>query len=317
MGRKAETIILPLELLRHLKPSEFRDHAEYHYWQKRQLKILETGLILHPSIPIEQRSSYALKLREIIRLNEDKPIDTGKNSETMKQLCNCVLSLAWRGANGNPTDVCHWADGHPLNLHLYIALLHSVFDLKDETAILDEVDELMELMKKTWTTFGITKPLHNVCFTWILFQQYVQTGQTEPDLLNAALTMLVEVANDAKRPGDRDENYVKILASVMTSIIGWSEKKLLNYHDAFPSKGSAAIMENLLPLVLQARKILDEDIAATIAARQEQEDEKETHELSGNRVDYYIRSSLRNAFAKVRYLQMYICYELPKYVVIL
>uniref|UniRef100_A0A803KT18 Uncharacterized protein n=1 Tax=Chenopodium quinoa TaxID=63459 RepID=A0A803KT18_CHEQI len=299
MGRRAETIILPLELLRHLKPSEFRDHTEYHFWQKRQLKILEIGLILHPSIPLEQRNSCATKLREIIRLNEDKPIDTSKNSETMKQLCNCVLSLAWRGANGNPTDVCHWADGHPLNLHLYIALLYSIFDIKDETGVLDEVDELMELMKKTWTTFGITRPVHNLCFTWVLFQQYVVTGQTEPDLLCATLTMLVEVANDAKKPGDREEAYVKTLASVMNSIIGWSEKKLLNYHEGICKSNAHVIMENLLPLVLQARKILDEDVSTTIAARQEQGEGKETHESSGNRVDYYIRSSVRNSFSKI------------------
>ncbi|XP_021849208.2 protein unc-13 homolog [Spinacia oleracea] len=300
MGRRAETIILPLELLRHLKPSEFRDHAEYHFWQKRQLKILETGLILHPSIPLEKRNSCAIKLKEIMRANEDRPIDTSKNSETMKQLCNCVLSLAWRGANGNPTDVCHWADGHPLNLHLYIALLQSIFDHKDETGVLDEVDELMELMKKTWSTFGITRPVHNVCFTWVLFQQYVITGQTEPDLLCGTLSMLVEVDNDAKKPGDREENYVKTLASVMTSIIGWSEKKLLNYHEGICKSSAHVIMENLLPLVLQARKILDEDVSATIIARQEHGVGIETPpELAGNRVDYYIRSSVRNSFSKI------------------
>ncbi|XP_074294164.1 protein unc-13 homolog [Silene latifolia] len=299
MGRRAETIILPLELLRHLKPSEFRDHAEYHFWQKRQLKILETGLILNPSIPLEQPNISVNKLRDIMRANEDKPIDTSKNSDTMKQLCNCILSLAWRGANGNATDVCHWADGYPLNLHLYVALLQSIFDHKDETAVLDEVDELMELMKKTWTTLGINRSIHNVCFIYVLFQQYVLTGQTEQDLLCATLTLLVEVAIDAKRSSERDSIYVKTLASVLSSIIGWSEKKMLSYHDAFP-KGNIGIMENLLPLVLQARKILDEDVSATIAARQDEGEEKtNTLEPSGDRVEFYIRSSVRTAFTKM------------------
>ncbi|KAL2921285.1 Protein unc-13-like protein [Bienertia sinuspersici] len=282
--------------------SEFRDQAEYHFWQKRQLKILETGLIQHPAIPLEQQNMYAAKLTELIRANEDKPIDTSKNSDTMKHLCNCVLTLAWRGANNTPTDVCHWADGYPLNLHLYVSLLNSVFDIKDETAVLDEVDELMELMKKTWTTLGINRAIHNVCFTWVLFHQYVVTGQTETDLLCATLSMLVEVANDAKRPSDRDSTYVNTLASVMSSIIRWSEKKLLQYHDAFSNHKTSAttIMESLLPLVLQARRILDDDVSATIAARQQQgTDNKDTHELSDNRVDYYIRSSLRHAFTKM------------------
>ncbi|KAF2314020.1 hypothetical protein GH714_021559 [Hevea brasiliensis] len=71
MGRRAETIILPLELLRHLKPAEFNDMHEYHLWQRRQLKILEAGLLLHPAIPLEKSNSYAMRLREIIRASDE------------------------------------------------------------------------------------------------------------------------------------------------------------------------------------------------------------------------------------------------------
>ncbi|KAJ9555777.1 hypothetical protein OSB04_010391 [Centaurea solstitialis] len=158
MGRRAETIILPLELIRHLKPSEFNDANEYHAWQKRQLNILEAGLILHPSIPLDKSDTFAMHLRDIIRSSDLKPIDIGKSSETMRTLCNCVVSLAWRSADGSPADTCHWADGFPFNVNLYVALLQSIFDLKDESCLLDEVDELLELMKKTWTTLGLTNP---------------------------------------------------------------------------------------------------------------------------------------------------------------
>ncbi|GMH18876.1 hypothetical protein Nepgr_020717 [Nepenthes gracilis] len=298
MGRRVETIILPLELLRHLRQSEFNSGQEYNFWQRRQLKILEAGLVLHPSIVLDQHNILAMKLQDIVRACEAKTIDTSKYSETMRVLCDCVVSLAWRGPSGNPTTTCHWADGYPLNVHLYLALLRSIFDLRDETMVLEEVDELVELMKKTWSILGINRPLHNVCFTWVLFQQYVITGQTEPDLLSASFTMLTEVANDAKR-FDRDAVHVKALASVLTSVIGWSEKRLLNYHEAF-SKPHAGVLENLLPLVLQARKMLKEDVAATIAAKQEQGEV--TPELSGpcgNMVDFYIRSSLKNAFKKM------------------
>lgn len=162
MGRRAETIILPLELLRHLKPSEFNDGHEYHLWQRRQLKILEAGLLQHPSVPIDKSNTFAIRLLEIVRASETKPIDTGKNSDTMRALCNSVVSLSWRSTNGTPTDVCHWADGFPLNVHLHIDLLQSIFDFRDETLVLDEVDELLELMKKTWSTLGINRPIHNM-----------------------------------------------------------------------------------------------------------------------------------------------------------
>ncbi|XP_058092275.1 protein unc-13 homolog [Magnolia sinica] len=295
MGRRAETIILPLELLRHLKPSEFNDAHEYYIWQRRQLKVLEEGLLVHPSIVLDRSNPSAMRLREITRMSESKAIDTGKNSETMRALCNAVVTLAWRSPSGAPTDACHWADGFPLNLHLYIILLQSIFDLKDETTVLDEVDELIELMKKTWSTLGINRSMHNVCFTWVLFEQFVMTGQVEHDLLCACLTMMAELANDAKRP-DREVLYVKILSATLASMQGWAEKRLLDYHEWF-QKGAMGSMENILPLALSAAKILDEDVSSGGGVLQEKEnDELDSRE---SRVDYYIRSSMRNAFAKI------------------
>ncbi|KAA8548863.1 hypothetical protein F0562_000547 [Nyssa sinensis] len=295
MGRRVETIILPLELLRHLKPSEFNSSIEYHLWQKRQLKILEAGLILHPSIPLDKSNSFAMRLRDIIRAAETKPIDTGKNSESMRTLCNCVVSLSWRSPDGSPTDVCHWADGFPLNVHLYTMLLHSIFDLRDETLVLDEVDELVELMKKTWSTLGINRSIHNLCLTWVLFEQYVVTGKVEENLIVATLAMLAEVANDAKR-ADREPIYVKMLSSVLTAIKRWTEKRLLDYHGNFNGV-TVGLMENLLPLLFAATKILEEDV--TGIAVEGQEKGEVAADSTGNRVDQYIRSSLRNAFAKV------------------
>ncbi|KAL2469646.1 Protein of unknown function (DUF810) [Abeliophyllum distichum] len=296
MGRRAETIILPLELLRHLKPSEFNDSHEYHLWQKRQLKILEAGLLVQPAIPLDKSNKFAMKLRDIIQASEMKAIDTGKNSEIMKTLCNSVMSLAWRSPDGSPTDVCHWADGYPLNVHVYIALLYSIFDIKDETLVVDEVDELLELMKKTWSTLGINRSIHNLCFTWALFEQYIMTGQVESDLLSASLAMLTEVANDAKKV-DREPIYVKMLASVLTEMKRWLEKRLLDYHGNF-DRGTVGIMENILPLVFSATKILEEDVPGYISEAQLEKGEV-ANDSDGNRIDHYIRSSSRNAFSKM------------------
>ncbi|PON94817.1 hypothetical protein TorRG33x02_093300 [Trema orientale] len=303
-GRRAETIILPLELLRHLKPSEFNDSHEYHLWQRRQLKILEAGLLLHPSIPLDKPNTFATRLRDIVRSGESKPIDTGKNSDTMRTLCNSVVSLSWRSPNGStPADVCHWADGFPVNVNVYVALLQSIFDVRDETLVLDEVDELLELMKKTWSTLGITRQIHNVCFTWVLFHQYVATAMVEPDLLCAAHAMLAEVANDAKKL-ERDVVWAKILSSVLGSVLGWAEKRMLRYHDYF-LKGNVSQIENLLPLALSASRILGEDFTITEGSDgggkgQEKRDVTVVVvDSSGVRVDYYIRSSVKNAFAKI------------------
>ncbi|KAL4590980.1 hypothetical protein LXL04_003928 [Taraxacum kok-saghyz] len=288
MGRRAETIILPLELLRHLKPCEFNDSNEYHIWQKRQLKILEAGLLLHPSNPLDKSDSFATCLNDVVRSSDVKPIDTGKNSETMRNVCNCVVSLAWRSVDGCRTDVCHWADGFPFNVNLYAALLHSIFDSKDQTSILDEVDELLELMKKTWPTFGINKPMHDLCLTWVLFEQYVTTGHVENDLLSASLTMLTEVANDSKKV-DKDPVYVRMLSSVLTSMTMWCEDRLLDYHESF-NKETIGVMEHILPLVFSATRIMEEGVP---------EKGDVTSDSAGNKVDQYTRSSLQKAFTKM------------------
>lgn len=294
-GRRANTIILPLELLRQLKLTEFNDTNEYHTWQKRQFRMLEAGLLNHPSIPLDKSNTFAKRLRDIIRSSEVKPIDTNKNSDMMKTICNCVVSLSWRSPNGAPTDVCHWADGYPLNINLYVPLLRSIFDLKDETCVLDEVDELLELIKKTWPTLGITRPIHNLCFTWVLFEQYVMTGQVENDLLSASLTMLTEVANDAKKV-DRDPIYVSMLSAMLNSMKKWSENRLLDYHESY-NNITVGLMRNILPLVFSATKILEEDVPGYKLAAIEKHEE--ASDSSGNKVDHYIRSSMRNAFAKM------------------
>ncbi|KAE8726346.1 peptide transporter PTR3-A-like [Hibiscus syriacus] len=271
------------------KPSEFSDPHEYHIWQKHQLKILEAALLIYPSIPLDESES-AMHLRESIRAADCKPIDTSKNSETWRTLCTAVAFLAWRNTDGFPTDVCHWADGFPLNIHLYTCLLQGIFDSRDETVVLDEVDELLELMTKTWTTLGIDRPIHNVCFTWVLFRKYVATNQTEPDLLSAAYTMLTEVANDAQEP-DREAVYAKILSSILASIRDWTEERLLRYHEYF-DKGSVGGIDSLLPLALSSAKVLSED--ATIM-----EGDIMLEDSTSDRVGHYIRSSMKNAFRKM------------------
>ncbi|KAM7253397.1 hypothetical protein ACFE04_005173 [Oxalis oulophora] len=165
----------------------------------------------------------------------------------------------------------------------------------EETLVLDEVDELLELMKKTWSTLGINRAMHNICFTWALFHQYVATAQMEPDLLCAAHAMLAEVANDARR-SDREITYVKLLSSVLNSIQEWAEKKLLNYHSCF-TKGTAGQIENLLPLAISASRILGEDV--TITSEVAGPGTVQVVDSTGDRVDHYIRSSVKRAFQKI------------------
>ncbi|KAF3446403.1 hypothetical protein FNV43_RR11582 [Rhamnella rubrinervis] len=291
VGRRIESVVVPLELLQQLKLSDFTDQQEYDAWQKRTLKVLEVGLLFHPRLPLDKSQNAAQRLRQIIHGALDRPIETGKNNESMQVLRSAVMTLASRSVDGSFNESCHWADGIPLNLRLYEMLLEACFDINDETSIIEEIDELMEHIKKTWGILGINQMLHNLCFTWVLFHRFVASGQVEMDLLYAADSQLAEVAKDAKTT--KDPEYSKTLSSTLTSILGWAEKRLLAYHDTFHG-GNIETMQGIVSLGVAAAKILVEDISNEYRRRRKSE-----VDVARSRIDTYIRSSLRTAFAQI------------------
>lgn len=288
VGRKIESVVLPLELLQQLKSSDFTDHQEYDAWLKRTLKVLEAGLLLHPRVPLD-KSNTSQRLRQIIHGALDRPLETGRNNEQMQSLRSAVMSLATR-SDGSFSDSCHWADGSPFNLRLYELLLDSCFDSNDESSMVEEVDDLMEHIKKTWVILGINQMLHNLCFTWLLFTHYVVTGQVEMDLLYACESQLAEVAKDAKTAKDPD--YSQVLSATLSAILGWAEKRLLAYHDTF-DRGNVDTMEGIVSLGVSAARILVEDISNEYRRKRKGE-----VDIARTRIETYIRSSLRTAFAQ-------------------
>lgn len=290
-GRRFESMVLPLELLQQFKALDFPDSQEYEAWQMRNLKLLEAGLLLHPSRPLQKSDAASQRLRQIIRGASERLIETGRNSESMQVLRSAVMSLAYRSPDGLIPEACHWADGCPLNLRLYQMLLEACFDNNDETSLIEEVDEVIELLKMTWVVLGLNQMLHNLCFSWILFNRYVVTGQVENELLFAADNQLAEIAKDAKVT--KDPVYAKILSSTLSSILGWAERRLLTYHDTFHPDNIDS-MPSIVSLGVAAAKILVEDISHEYRRRR-----KEEVDVARNRIDTYIRSSLRTAFAQI------------------
>lgn len=289
LGRRVELMVLPLELLQQLKSSDFPNQQEYEAWKRRNLKLLEAGLLLHPHLPLNKADAAPQRLRQIIRGALDKPIDSGKNSESMQVLRSVVMSLACRSFDGSVSETCHWADGFPLNLRLYQLLLDACFDVNDESIVIEELDEVLELIRKTWGILGLNQMWHNLCFLWVLFYHYAATGQVEDDLLFAANNLLMEVEKDAK--ASKDPEYSKILSSTLSSILSWAEKRLRAYHDSFHSDNTES-MQSIVSLVVTAAKILVEDIP------RENHGKRKEVSVAHDRIDTYIRSSLHAAFSQ-------------------
>lgn len=282
-------MVLPLQQLQHFTSADFSSQLEYEAWQKRNLKILEAGLLLHPHLPLDKGNTAAPQLRQILHGAYGKPIETGKYSESVTVLRNLVMSLARRSFDGSVSETCHWADGVPLNLRLYQILLEACFDVNEDALVIEEVDEVLELIKKTWTVLGISQKLHDLCFAWVLFYRYVATRQVENDLLLAAVNLLLEVEKDITPIEGSD--YWRILSSALSLILDWAEKGLLSYHDSF-YRGNVDAMQSTLSLGISAAKILDKDISREYGGKKKEAD------VACYRVDSYIRSSLHNAFSQ-------------------
>uniref|UniRef100_A0A8R7Q427 MHD1 domain-containing protein n=2 Tax=Triticum urartu TaxID=4572 RepID=A0A8R7Q427_TRIUA len=288
LGRRAESMILPLEFLQRSKASDFPDPHEYEAWQFRNLKLLEAGLLVHPLIPLSKSDIYAQTLREIISRAYDKSLKTEKNLESMQELSSAVKSLAGRSLGGI-SDECHWADGFPFNLHIYQMLVEACFDCENGTVV-DEIDEVMGLLKKTWVILGINQMLHNLCFTWALFNHFATSDQVDMELLSAAENQLSVVVKDAKTTEDPD--YCDILISILSSITGWTEKRLLAYHETFNASNIVS-MQGIVAIGVSAAKILLEDISQKYPGKR-----KQKTDVVRGKIETYIRSSLRTAFAQ-------------------
>jgi len=280
-------MVLPLELMQQLKCQDFPSEQEYEDWLRRNLKVLEAGLLLHPRLPLDKADISALSLQQIIHGGLEKPMDIGKDNESMHALRKVVMSLACRSFDGYVPDSCHWADGFPLNLRIYQILLEACFDNHEETNVIEEVDEVLELIKTTWAILGMNEMLHNVCFSWTLFQRYVATGQVENDLLLASSNLLAEAEKDAKAM--KDPFYSKSLSYALNLMLTWAEERLLAYHDTFHD-GNIESMQSVVSLAVSSAKILAGDISLECGRMRKEAD------ISCTRVENYITSSLHAVF---------------------
>lgn len=289
-SKRSGSILVPLELLQHIGPTVFKDQNEYLIWLRRQLKVLEAGLLAHPLVPGDGGMD-ALRLKQTLYEMMDGTADTGKNSEVMQALRSAAMGRATRALNGEYGDFLHWADGYPLNVHLYEALLSACFDTVDEGKLIGDLEEVLEVIKKTWIVLGIDQTVHDLLFTWVLFRQFVATGQNEVTLIKLAETQLGEVAKDVK--GNLKAEQMQLLNSTLSAMQSWAERRLLAYHDSFP-EGANEVMESLLAVAVISAKIQQEDIS-----REHRRRGREETNVPLSRVDVYVRSSLRTAFAQV------------------
>ncbi|CAH9091799.1 unnamed protein product [Cuscuta europaea] len=307
VGKRMDTLLIPLELLCCISRTDFSDKKAYIKWQKRQLNMLEEGLVNHPAVGFGESGRRANELRVLlakIEESESLPAPAGdlQRSECLRSLREVAISLAERPARGDLTgEVCHWADGYHLNVKLYEKLLLSVFDVLDEGKLTEEVEEILELFKSTWRVLGITETIHYTCYAWVLCRQYVVTG--EQGILLHAIEQLKKIPLKEQRgPQERlhlkslqcriecDKGYQELsfLQSFLLPIKKWADKQLEDYHLHYAE--SSAMMETTLVVSMLARRLLLEEPELAM---------QDIHKTDSEQIEFYISSSTKYAFARM------------------
>ncbi|CAM6104251.1 unnamed protein product [Calypogeia fissa] len=295
VNKPVEAMLIPLELLLNITRSQFTDQSEYQQWRLRQLRVLEAGLVLHPANAQADSEDGTLsdRLQQMLVDLAGNSLETGAKNEEWLSLRIVAMSKAGKTQNGeSPRAAIHWADGFPLNVHLYECLLSACFDTLDEAVLIDEFDEVLEWIKKTWGILGVNNMLHSVCFMWVLFAQFVKTGETEAELLSAAEEQMKEAAAELKVT--LNEDHANSFRSAASTIQEWAEKRLMQYREIYP-QGAQGTMAALLSLELTAARVIVEDIQRLSPKSKK----KSLANLGSNRVDKYVRASMRAAFAKL------------------
>ncbi|RLN34181.1 uncharacterized protein C2845_PM03G03350 [Panicum miliaceum] len=304
VGKRMDNILIPLELLCCISRAEFSDMKAYLRWQKRQLNMLEEGLINHPVVGFGELGRKVNELRNLFRkIEESESLPPSaadvQRTECLRSLREVATSLSERPARGDLTgEVCHWADGYHLNVALYEKMLGSVFDILDEGKLTEEVEEILELLKSTWRILGITETVHDTCYAWVLFRQFAFTG--EQGLLKVVIDHLRKIPLKEQR-GPQERLHLKSLRSsvdaegsyqeftffqsFLSPVQKWVDKKLNDYHQHF-SEGPS-LMADVLTVAMLTRRILGE------------ENDKALESPDRDQIDRYITSSIKSAFLKM------------------
>ncbi|KAK4476660.1 hypothetical protein RD792_015820 [Penstemon davidsonii] len=292
----------------HLADGVFRQEDLYKMAKETiQLNMLEEGLVNHPVVGFGESGRKANDLRVLlakIEESESLPSATGElqRTECLRSLREIALPLAERPVRGDLTgEVCHWADGYHLNVRLYEKLVVSVFDVLDEGKLTEEVEEMLELFKSTWRVLGITETIHHTCYAWVLFRQFVITG--EQGILQHAINQLKKIPLKEQR-GPQERLHLKSLSCGVESEAGfqevtflqsfllpiqkWADMQLTDYHLHF-AEGSK-MMENAVVVAMAVRRILLEEPELAM----------QTASLTDiEQVEAYVSSSIKNAFARI------------------
>ncbi|XP_034709140.1 protein unc-13 homolog isoform X2 [Vitis riparia] len=236
---------ISLGLLNSIFKSDFVHEKSYMQWKYRQANILEEVLYFFVNLKTAERLTIKSSLAKIRNTKEwDFIMPPSERAEVllaMKEVASKLASVP--GQFGIHDETCYWTAGYHLNIRIYEKLLFGMFDVLDEGQLIEEADEILMLIKLTWSTLGINQRMHNVLYGWVLFQQFV--GTDEATLLEYAILEVQQVLSTEDIDGKEEqymnslvcsrvfngkEKKLSLVEAIFFSMSIWCDSKLLDYH---------------------------------------------------------------------------------------
>ncbi|XP_043689264.1 protein unc-13 homolog isoform X2 [Telopea speciosissima] len=309
-SRTCEHIDIPqisLELLSGICRYDFLNEKSYIQWKKRQANILEEVLYHSASSITAEHVAIKSSLKKI-RDSEEWNIQTypSENAEGLLVIKRFASKLSSApGKFGIPGETYYWTGGYHLSLKLYETLLSSVFDILEEGQFIEEADEVLTLIKLTWSTLGITQKMHHLLYGWVLSQKFVETGEIQ--LLQYATSEIQKVLSieDDRKEGAYLDSLLSsivinsrkldlsLLDAVFVSISIWCDKKLQDYHLHFSEKPICfGRVVTLVTLVGVPTADESGDIKLTSA------DAEAVSEMTSRHFEGYVKKSIQAAYRR-------------------
>uniref|UniRef100_M4FIN8 MHD1 domain-containing protein n=1 Tax=Brassica campestris TaxID=3711 RepID=M4FIN8_BRACM len=248
-GEQIDLPQLALGLLVGIFKSDFPNEKLYIKWKTRQANLLEEALCLSRGLEKNERATLRKCLATI---RESKEWDVVMSSSLRIDVLSSIRHVASKlsslpGRCGIEEETYYWTAIYHLNIRLYEKLLFGVFDVLDEGQLIEDASSMLFHMKSIWSTLGITENLHNAIYGWVLFQQFVSTG--EPSLLGSAIQELQKVTEEGNPKEDLylsrlvcsrqtigADIHLSVSKAIFTSASAWCDDKLQDYHLHFGKK---------------------------------------------------------------------------------
>ncbi|XP_059645069.1 protein unc-13 homolog isoform X2 [Cornus florida] len=242
-----DVLLISLGLLNGISRSKFLNEKSYMQWKKRQANILEE--LFSSANHITEQQTLGILLAKIRNANEwDIIMSPSERAEVLlaiRQVASVLSSRPGQFGLGS----YYWTSVYHLNIRIYEKLLVGVFDILEEGQLIEEADEILKLIRLTWSTLGITQKMHNALFGWVLFQQFV--GTDEAALLDLAILEVQKVLS-AEGTDGKEQQYMNslicstvcngseikpsLVQAILLSMSIWCDSKLKDYHLHFSQK---------------------------------------------------------------------------------